>query len=390
MNSAGGDGGETGTRGDGYTGEWGVGAGCPGDGHRLVSGHGPGCLSDNGTMAVIHDSLIDTVGRTPLMRLSEYFKDAPATVLGKLESFNPASSVKDRTALAIIRAAEADGRLKPGGTIIEASSGNTGIALAWIGTRLGYTVIITLPDDVSLERRQLLSALGAEVVLTPGPQAMAGANQEAGRILERTPGAFLSGQGGNAANPQVHFDGTGPEIWADTDGEVDVLVATVGTGGTLTGAARYLRERNPELVVVAVEPAEAPVIRGEWFSPHKIQGIIGGNGYPPIFDVSLVDHVVDVPGATAKLAAQRLARVEGIISGYSSGAAVAAAHLLTTLEEFAGKTIVAVLPDTGERYLSSGLFDSDDLPSDLLAGVTLGEPAPIPANVAAERASQAD
>ena len=297
----------------------------------------------------------ELVGRTPLLRLGNLFPDA--TVLGKLEFFNPAGSVKDRTALSIVRAAEADGRLKPGGTILEATSGNTGIALAWIGASLGYQVIICMPDDVSHERRALLRALGAELVLTPGKDAMAGANQEAGRILERTPGAFLSGQGGNPANPKVHYETTGPEIWEDTGGQVDVLVSTVGTGGTITGAGSYLRSKNPDIRIYAVEPAEAPVLSGGVFSPHKIQGIIGGNGFPPVLDQTMYDEVIAVSSDVAIDTARELIRVEGLFAGVSAGANIAAARVVAARPEHHGQTIVTFLCDTGERYVSSELFD---------------------------------
>jgi len=307
-------------------------------------------------MPNISASLTDLVGNTPLLDLTRLFPDSPARILGKLEYFNPASSVKDRTALAIVRAAEADGRLKPGGTIIEASSGNTGIALAWIGTSLGYRVIIALPDDVSLERRSLLSALGAEIVLTPGNDAMAGANQEAGRILESLPGAFLAGQGGNAANPSIHEHTTGPEIWADTDGEVDIFVATIGTGGTITGTATYLRSKNPHVQIIGVEPAEAPVLNGGTFTPHIIQGIIGGSSIPPVLDLELINEVIDVSGADSIRLSREAARTEGLLVGISSGAALEAARVLAARPENAGKTIVAILPDSGERYLTTALY----------------------------------
>lgn len=301
--------------------------------------------------------LTELVGRTPLVQINRVVPPGGARVLAKLESLNPAANVKDRTALSIVEAAEADGRLQPGGTILEASSGNTGIALAWIGAVKGYRVIIVMPDDVSLERRTLLKALGAELVLTPGPEAMAGANQEAGRILETLPGAFLSGQGGNDANPQVHERTTGPEIWHDTDGEVDIFVATVGTGGTLTGTGRYLKAQNPDIKVVAVEPAEAPVLSGGEFQPHKIQGIIGGNGFPPVLEIEIADEIIGVPQDHAIEVAREALATEGLIVGVSSGAALAAARDLAARPENAGKTIVTVLADTGERYLSSELFD---------------------------------
>lgn len=304
----------------------------------------------------IADDLTELVGATPIVRINRLVGEGGARVLAKLESANPGASVKDRTALAIIEAAEADGRLKPGGTILEASSGNTGIALAWIGAVKGYRVIIVMPDDVSLERRGLLRALGAEVVLTPGQDAMAGANQEAGRILERNPEAFLSGQGGNPANPEVHERTTGPEIWEATDGQVDVFIATAGTGGTLTGTGRYLKSRNPDIRIIAVEPAEAPVLSGGEFQPHKIQGIIGGNGIPPVLDLGVVDEIIGVPQDEALSTAREALAREGLLVGISSGAALAAAREVAARPENAGRTIVAVLPDTGERYLSTELF----------------------------------
>lgn len=306
---------------------------------------------------LIADNLTELVGRTPLVRINRLVPEHGASVLAKLESSNPAASVKDRTALAIVEAAEADGRLTPGGTIIEATSGNTGIALAWIGAVKGYHVIIVMPDDVSEERRTLLRGLGAELVLTPGPLAMAGANEEAGKILERHPGAFLSGQGGNAANPDVHFRTTGPEIWESTGGRIDAFVATVGTGGTLTGAGKFLKSQNPDIQIIAVEPAEAPVLSGGEFQPHKIQGIIGGNGLPPILELELADEIIGIPQETAILTARDALAREGLIVGISSGAALAASQELAARPEYAGKVIVTLLADTGERYLSTELFD---------------------------------
>lgn len=314
-------------------------------------------MTDSALPGSVAPDLTKLIGNTPLVRLNRLTKPGAATVIGKLEFSNPAASVKDRTATAIVDAAERDGRLKPGGTILEATSGNTGIALAWIGAARGYRVIIVMPDDVSLERRNLLLALGAEVVLTPGEFAMAGANQEAGRILERTPGAFLSGQGGNPANPDIHYATTGPEIWEGTDGKVDIFVATVGTGGTLTGAGKYLKEQNPDIKVVAVEPAEAPVLSGGEFQPHKIQGIIGGNGFPPVLDIELADEIIGAPQDVAIEIAREVIKNEGLIVGISSGAVLYAAKQLAEREENAGKNIVAVLADTGERYLSTELFD---------------------------------
>lgn len=299
----------------------------------------------------------ELVGATPIVQINRIVPADGARVLAKLESVNPGASVKDRTALSIIEAAEADGRLQPGGLIIEASSGNTGIALAWIAAVKGYRLIITLPDDVSHERRTLLRALGAEVVLTPGPEAMAGANQEAGRILEANPGAFLVGQGGNPANPEVHERTTGPEIWEATEGHVDALIATVGTGGTLTGTGKYLKSVAPELQLIAVQPAEAPVLSGGEFQPHKIQGIIGGNGFPPVLEIELADEIIGIPQQEAIETAREALATEGLLVGISSGAALAAARRLAARPEYKGKTIVAILADTGERYLSTELFD---------------------------------
>jgi len=299
----------------------------------------------------------ELVGHTPLVRINRIIDVPGVTVLAKIESTNPGGSVKDRTALAIVEAAEADGRLQPGGTIIEATSGNTGIALAWIGAVKGYKVIIVMPDDVSQERRALLRALGAELVLTPGPQAMAGANQEAGRILERNPGAFLSGQGGNPANPAVHERTTGPEIWEDTEGAVDIFIAAVGTGGTLTGVGAYLKSQKPDVQVIAVEPAEAPVLSGGEFQPHKIQGIIGGNGFPPVLRLDLADEILSIEQDQAIATAREAIAREGLLVGISSGAMLEAARRVAARPESAGKTIVVMLPSAAERYLSTELFD---------------------------------
>jgi cysteine synthase A len=307
-------------------------------------------------MARIAGRLDELVGHTPLLDVTALFPDAGARVVAKLESANPAGSVKDRTALAIVRAAEADGRLAPGGAIVEATSGNTGIALAWIGAALGYRVVIAIPDDQSIERRQLLAALGAEVVLTPGVEGMAGANRVAGEIIAATPGAFLSGQGGNAANPTAHETTTGPEIWEDTDGAVDIILATAGTGGTVTGLARFFGARKPDVQIIAVEPAEAPVFSGGKWQPHKIQGIVGGDGVPPVLDLSLLDEVLDIPQDEAAEFARRAARRLGLLVGFSSGLALAAAARVASRPQNAGRVIVAILPDSGERYLSTDLY----------------------------------
>ena len=297
--------------------------------------------------------LTDLIGNTPLLALERY---APATrVLAKLESFNPLSSAKDRAALYMIRDAEDRGLLKPGGVIVEPTSGNTGVGLAYIAALRGYRLVLTMPETMSAERRSLLSALGVELVLTPGDQGMSGAIRRAQELLETLPGAWMPGQFDNPANARAHYETTGPEIWRDTDGTVDVLVAGVGSGGTLTGAGRYLKERNPQVKLVAVEPAESPVLSGGPAGPHKIQGI-GAGFVPQVLDRSLVDEVLTIPGDEAMEAVRALARTEGLLVGISSGAAARAAALQAARPEYAGRTIVTVFPDTGERYLSTGVF----------------------------------
>ena len=297
--------------------------------------------------------LTDLIGNTPLLALERY---APGTrVLAKLESFNPLSSAKDRAALYMIRDAEDRGLLKPGGVIVEPTSGNTGVGLAYIAALRGYRLVLTMPETMSAERRSLLSALGVELVLTPGDQGMSGAIRRAQELLETLPGAWMPGQFDNPANARAHYETTGPEIWRDTDGTVDVLVAGVGSGGTLTGAGRYLKERNPQVKLVAVEPAESPVLSGGPAGPHKIQGI-GAGFVPQVLDRSLVDEVLTIPGDEAMEAVRALARTEGLLVGIPSGAAARAAALLAARPEYAGRTIVTVFPDTGERYLSTGVF----------------------------------
>ena len=306
-------------------------------------------------MKIAH-SIPELIGNTPLLRLEHF---APGGgILGKLESFNPLSSAKDRAGLYMIRAAEEAGLLKPGATIVEPTSGNTGVALAYIGRQRGYRVVLTMPETMSQERRSLLSALGAELVLTEGAKGMSGAIAKARELLEADPSAWMPDQFNNPANAQAHYETTGPEIWRDTDGAVDVLVAGVGSGGTITGAGRYLKERNPAIRVVAVEPAESPVLSGGKPGPHKIQGI-GAGFVPGTLDRSVVDRVVTVPGMEALAAGRALAETEGLLVGISSGAAAWAAKALAEAPEFAGKTIVTVLPDTGERYLSTELFQKD-------------------------------
>ena len=293
------------------------------------------------------------IGNTPLLRLGRF---APGeTVLAKLECMNPLSSAKDRAALYMIDGAERTGTLAPGGVIVEPTSGNTGVGLAYIGVLRGYRVILTMPESMSLERRNLLSALGAELVLTPAAEGMVGAVNEAKRLAADLPGAWIPDQFGNPDNPRAHYETTGPEIWRDTDGSVDVLVAGVGTGGTLCGAGRYLKERKSGVKVVAVEPAESPILSGGKAGPHKIQGI-GANFVPENFDREVVDEILTVPGESALEAGRELVRTEGLLCGISSGAAAYAARALAARPEYRGKTIVAVLPDTGERYLSTELF----------------------------------
>ena len=306
-------------------------------------------------MGIAH-SILDLIGNTPLLALERY---APgAKVLAKLESFNPLSSAKDRAALYMIRDAEERGVLKSGATIVEPTSGNTGVGLSYIGRILGYRVVLTMPETMSQERRSLLAALGAELVLTEGAKGMGGAIAKANELLETLPGAWMPDQFNNPANAKAHYETTGPEIWRDTEGKVDVLVAGVGSGGTITGAGRYLKEQNPAIQVVAVEPAESPVLSGGKPGPHKIQGI-GAGFVPGTLDRSVVDRVVTVPGDEAMAPGRALAETEGLLVGISSGAAAWAAKSLAAQPEFAGKTIVTVLPDTGERYLSTALFQKD-------------------------------
>ena len=301
----------------------------------------------------IANTLPELIGRTPLLRLERF---APGGgLLAKLESFNPLSSAKDRAGLYMIRDAEERGVLRPGAVIVEPTSGNTGVALAYIGRLRGYRVVLTMPETMSAERRALLSALGAELVLTDGAKGMAGAIDKASELLETTPGAWMPDQFNNPANARAHYETTGPELWEDTEGNVDVLVAAVGSGGTITGTGRYLKERNPAVRVVAVEPAESPVLSGGRPGPHKIQGI-GAGFVPGTLELSVVDEIMTVTGDEAYAAARELARSEGVLAGVSSGAAAHAARALSCQPDMAGKTIAVSLPDTGERYLSAGLF----------------------------------
>ena len=303
---------------------------------------------------MIYTSLTDLIGRTPLLRLSKYAPDCQ--ILAKLEYFNPGGSAKDRVAARMIADAEAQGILKPGATIVESTSGNTGIGLAWVGTAKGYKVILTMPDTMSLERRQLAKAYGAEIVLTDGKLGMQGANAKAEELKNTIPGAIIAGQFVNPSNPAAHYDTTGPEIWADTEGQIDVYVVTVGTGGTLSGTAKYLKEQNPAIRIVAVEPAGSPLLSGGQAGPHKIQGI-GANFIPDTLDRTIYDEILPVADEDAMKTAKELSRTEGLLVGISSGAAAWAARELAKRPEYKGKTIVTVLPDTGERYLSTGIFE---------------------------------
>lgn len=295
------------------------------------------------------------IGRTPLVKINR-LAGRSALLLAKLEFFNPSSSVKDRAAWGMLKDAEDRGLLKPGGTVVEPTSGNTGIGLAWLCAIRGYKLILTMPETMSVERRKLMQAFGAQLVLTPGPAGMAGTVAKAEEILAATPGAFMPRQFSNPANPAIHQATTAEEIWADTDGKIDIFVAGVGTGGTVTGVARALKARRPGLKIVAAEPAASPLLSGGKAAPHKIQGI-GANFIPENVDRSLLDEVVKVEEAAAGAMARRLMKEEGILAGISSGAAMQAAVEVAQRPESAGKTIVVVLPDTGERYLSTWLFD---------------------------------
>ena len=307
-------------------------------------------------MPGIHSDITSAFGNTPLVRLNRVSAGLPGTVLAKLEFFNPGSSVKDRIGIAIIDAAEASGELKPGGTIVEGTSGNTGIALALVGAARGYKVILTMPSSMSLERRQLLKRFGAELVLTDPAGGMKAAVAKAQEIVAETPGAILARQFENAANPAIHRSTTAEEIWRDTDGDVDVFVAGIGTGGTITGVGQVLKDRKPDVRIVAVEPAASPLLSTGKPGPAKIQGI-GPNFVPPILDTEVFDEVVTVEFDDAIDTARALAAQEGLLVGISSGAAVWAALQVAAREDSAGKNIVVIVPDTGERYLSTGLFD---------------------------------
>ena len=316
-------------------------------------------------MAKIAKNLTELIGRTPLMELVEYSRKygLKQNIIAKLEAFNPAGSVKDRVALAMIEDAEARGALKPGATIIEPTSGNTGVGLAMVATIKGYHLMLTMPETMSIERRNLLKALGAEIVLTDGLAGMAGSIAKAQELRASIPGSVILQQFENPSNAQIHTLTTGEEIWTDTDGKVDVFVAGVGTGGTICGVARALKKHNPNVYIVAVEPESSPVLEGGVEGPHRIQGI-GANFIPAIYDASVVDEVFPVPDDEAIRGGRELASAEGLLAGISSGAAVYAARLLAQRPEFADKKIVVLLPDTGERYLSTELFAFETYPLD--------------------------
>ncbi len=310
-------------------------------------------------MSRIANSLTELIGKTPLLKLNRYVqqKELSAVLLGKLEYYNPAGSVKDRIAWAMIRDAEESGKLKPGSVIIEPTSGNTGIGLAAVAAASGYRIILTMPEIMSVERRKLLAAYGAEVVLTEGAKGMRGAIVKAQELAEKTPNSFIPGQFVNPANPQVHRETTGPEIWEDTDGKVDIVVAGIGTGGTITGVGEYLKKKNSALQVIAVEPADSPVLSEGRPGPHKIQGI-GAGFIPETLDTSVYDEVITVKNEDAFQAGREIAHTEGLLVGISSGAALWAATEVARRPENEDKVIVVILPDNGERYLSTALFEN--------------------------------
>ncbi len=314
-------------------------------------------------MAKVYNNLTELIGSTPLLEIKNIEKEEglKAKVIVKLEYFNPGGSVKDRIALAMIEAAEKSGELKPGAVIIEPTSGNTGVGIAWVASVKGYKPILTMPETMSVERQNLLKALGAKLVLTPGSEGMKGAIRRANELKEQNPGSIILQQFENPANPEIHKKTTGEEIWKDTDGKVDIFVAGVGTGGTLSGIAETLKAHNPNIKAIAVEPASSPVLSGGKSGPHKIQGI-GAGFEPKNFHREVVDEIVTIPDNEAIKTSRLLARHEGLLVGISSGAALAAALRKAKKEENAGKTIVALLPDTGERYLSTVLYAFDEYP----------------------------
>ena len=313
-------------------------------------------------MANIAQKLTDLIGNTPLMALNRYSREAglPNPLLGKLEYFNPLGSVKDRIAFAMIEAGEAAGKIKPDTLIIEPTSGNTGIGLAFVAASRGYKLILTMPETMSVERRNLLKALGAELVLTPGAEGMKGAIRKAEELAQANPNSFLPQQFKNPANPEMHRKTTAEEIWRDTGGKVDIFVAGVGTGGTITGVGEVLKSRNPAVQIIAVEPADSPVLSGGQPGPHKIQGI-GAGFVPDVLNPNIIDEIITVKNDDAMASGRELAKTEGLLIGISCGAAVWAATQVARLPENKGKVIVVILPDTGERYLSTALFTAPDL-----------------------------
>jgi cysteine synthase len=326
----------------------------------------------------IYDNITDLIGNTPMVRLHHVPEEGSAEVIVKLEMFNPLSSVKDRISLAMVEDAEKRGELKPGATIVEATSGNTGIGLAFVAAAKGYKCTLVMPDTMSIERRKLLQALGAELILTPGPAGIPGAQKAAAEYASKTPGAWLSKQFDNPANPKVHRETTAEEIWKDSGGKLDAVVAGVGTGGTITGVGQVLKKKNSKILTVAVMPIEAQVLKGGPYAPHKIQGI-GPSFIPAIYDAKVVDRVFDVTFDQAVDTARQFAKREGIFVGISSGA-VAYAALQIAKELGRGKRVIAVLPDTGERYLSTPLFEYTDV---------VNQPATTPAMYAAQQAAAA-
>jgi cysteine synthase A len=314
-------------------------------------------ITEEKLMTKIYKTLTDLIGRTPLLELSNYNeqKDLKATVIAKLEYFNPAGSVKDRIAKAMIEDAEAKGLLKSDSVIIEPTSGNTGIGLSSVAAAKGYRIILTMPETMSIERRNLLKAYGAELVLTEGAKGMRGAIEKAAELAESTPNSFIPGQFVNPVNPLVHKMTTGPEIWNDTDGKLDFFVAGIGTGGTISGVGEYLKSKNPKIKIIAVEPFDSPLLSEGKFGPHKIQGI-GANFVPDILNTKIYDEIITVHNEEAFESGREIAKIEGLLIGISSGAAVFAATEIAKRPENAGKTIVVLLPDNGERYLSTALY----------------------------------